>query len=134
MTRLGWDDSFATGDETVDAQHRELFDLIARFHDTIETGDDATAIADALESLMSYAARHFAMEESLMARSDYPDRSRHAALHAHLASETDRLAGHISDAGTSMTIEVALFLHNWLRDHVLSEDRRLIEHVQRHEA
>lgn len=61
----------------------------------------------------------------LMMQHNYPDTRTHMSLHAKLITQVAELSA-AHDAGKAMlTMEVMDFLENWLKDHILGEDKKL---------
>jgi len=127
---LRWNDALNTGDETVDSQHRELFALVNDLNATtlIEPDEDATAAA--LNRILSYVTTHFATEEALMVRTDYPNIGCHRSIHNEFAAAAQDLVDKRA-RGEGMTIaQLATFMEQWLETHITEEDLLLIEHVR----
>ncbi len=60
---ITWSDSFSTGIELVDTQHKKLFELLNNVADGYNQGDANEAIIDnALNQLIAYADKHFTEE------------------------------------------------------------------------
>ena len=68
MTLVWSEARFATGLDTIDAQHREPFALATRRVDAARQGRPQNEVEQILDSLGAHAVAHFACEESLMER------------------------------------------------------------------
>ena len=130
MEHPQWDPSLATGDEVVDSEHRKIFVLVGGLVDASEQGCTDQFLEAAIGDLMEYAHGHFAHEEALMTRTRYPDTEHHLQLHRAFAETAEQMA---DDCLSGVKISVrglADFLYRWLNEHILAEDRRLVEHVR----
>ena len=59
-----WDESYNTGDETIDGQHRMIFDAANMFVDAIQQNKESDILDQAFDLLMKYTQTHFADEEA----------------------------------------------------------------------
>jgi hemerythrin-like metal-binding protein len=112
----------------VDAQHRELMSLFNRLEQA--EADGPAEVQVALGNLTEYTAVHFAMEEDLMRREEFPPArvAEHVEEHRRLTAEVrDRVLAYRAGELTSVK-PIADFLHEWLRHHVAEMDRLLVEH------
>lgn len=130
MAFAEWDPSLATGNLTVDAQHRELFAAVNELHDAIHEHNDIEVLGGILYRLQRYTAVHFRDEEDLMVEVAYAGHDRHHELHLDLADKTAALAGKYLSGELTLGIPLATFLRDWLTDHIGEEDRRLAEHIR----
>lgn len=130
MPYAQWDSSLETGDELVDAQHKNLYAIVNELHEAIIDERAKEAVALVLVRILLHAKTHFHDEELLMARSNFPDIERHKELHREFEQEAERLSDEYL-AGTIVSpLGLSEFLHAWLIEHIGSEDRLLAEHVQ----
>ena len=81
MPNVDWRDSFNTGSQSIDRQHRELFDGITALETTMaaESFESANTSCRALRELLW---AHFAYEEALLREAEFPRLAQHAASHA----------------------------------------------------
>lgn len=130
MQTVKWDETLATGDPTVDQEHHKLFILVDELNKTDDALHGPEFISAVVDDILDYARSHFAHEESLMERSAYPDIERHRALHAAFAEEAERLSFENTVGATFSATGLAVFMNDWLREHIMAEDRRLVEHLR----
>ena len=134
MRYMRWNESLVTGDEIVDAQHRELFDLVNDLNAAtlLDFGDESTTAA--LNRILTYVTTHFATEEALMLRTDYPNSECHRSIHRDFAAAAQDLVRQQA-RGEGMTIgQLAAFMEEWLETHIAEEDLLLIRHVRQFDA
>ena len=125
-----WNEGLAIGVASIDAQHRELFDGVARFEAALERSD-ATAVSDAFDFLRSYAAIHFADEEQLMREGGFPAQEAHRAEHRDFTARLDALVREHREKGTSafLGLRTRNWIVVWLLDHVGVRDQALGRHL-----
>jgi hemerythrin len=123
---VDWNDSFAIGVPTIDAQHRELFARVAAFEASLERGDPQ-ATARTFGFLREYALVHFAHEERLMREARYPREQEHRESHARFVERLSALVRELEAAGASafLGLRTRNWITVWLLDHVAGEDQEV---------
>ena len=124
---LEWSDDFLVGFGAMDAQHKELLARINRLGRELRDGpcsgpDDVVAFVE------HYAIQHFAVEEGLMARFEYPLRAEHCHAHRVFGRYFDELKRELEE-GTHdplyLSFRVQIFLVDWFVNHTTRTDRHL---------
>ncbi len=69
-----------TGNRIIDGEHRELFRAVNDFLDACNS-QGKLSLEPSVRFLLQYAGKHFAHEEALLEKSDYPDIAAHKAFH-----------------------------------------------------
>ena len=77
-----WDETLATGNAMIDADHRRLVDFVNDLHAAMRDSRGTEAIGGILAGLVTYTREHFAREQQFMDPAVYPDRDRHLQAHA----------------------------------------------------
>ena len=124
MALLNWNDSYALGNTQIDADHRQLFDLINDFHYAFTLNHDRGEIARLLNSLIHYSEDHFQREEQMMVERGYPDVEKHRAEHERLFETVFTLQSKFESRELKMEKETVEFLRHWLTDHIADDDRK----------
>jgi len=133
---MRWDASLATGYDVVDDQHRGIIALINEFVALQDRDCDTETVSAALLRLSDYVSTHFAEEERLMELYRYPEEQTraHRACHLELSERTRELVlGHRIGEEEHACQLVAL-MQEWLAEHIMRVDRRLVAHIQRARA
>jgi len=128
---IAWDPSLATGDAMIDRQHQELYRIVNELHTACNEGHTDDHVDRALSWLLSYTIEHFAAEEDLMVRSEYPavPRDEHVAEHDEFKRQVDGLLEQRKRGELTAMGPVAELVRAWLDSHINRVDRRLAEHV-----
>lgn len=129
MTHIIWNDSFNTGIELIDSQHRKIVTMINDLHSTSENNEHA-AIADVLKGMREYVAEHFTFEEELMYAAGYLYTKAHIKLHQRFLTRLDAMTQK-HNAGEQISSELSEFLCNWLTHHIGHEDQDYVADVSR---
>jgi hemerythrin len=69
---IKWNDSYLLGNELVDSQHMELFNLVNSLVNSCASGTDVIKLKNTLEFLVNYAVQHLDDEEALQLQYNYP--------------------------------------------------------------
>jgi len=127
MEIFPWDDNFATGIDEVDAQHKQLVELLNRLVSHLTYNVDMVELSSIFDQLKGYAVMHFRYEEALwdsaFAGDDWVENHKNA--HASFVHDVERLQAESDRRPFDEVIEnIAGFLTHWLALHILESDRR----------
>ncbi len=128
---LEWDDSFATGIQRYDDQHKVLFKMVNDLHDAMQQKRTKEAIGQILRGLADYTVNHFADEEKSFAETRYPDEADHKVLHKKLVDQVVELIGKFQSGETLLSQDVIDFLQKWLIDHIKGQDKKYGPHLHK---
>lgn len=125
--KLFWEDKFSTGDETLDFQHKYLFETFNKLGDAIARDEGAEHISAILGRLRFYSDWHFAKEEECMERHRCPMAQANQRAHENFR---ELFAAYYDEyAKTGGSRELAIRIHeslsDWLTHHVLAVDSSL---------
>lgn len=130
MAFMEWSEALSLDIESIDTQHKKLVDLINKLDAAIVAGYDNEILSKVLGGLLDYTREHFAYEEHLLERCDYPSYPSHKAEHDSLTEKVDFLC-HIFEQGKSVnTDQIMQFLKIWLQEHILDIDKRYVPFVK----
>lgn len=119
---LTWHSRYNTGIQIIDEQHQELFATVDRLRGSVQDGGDRDAIEGLLAALVQHSERHFATEESFMARYGYPDLPQHMAEHASMLTSLHELLGKFRESHHTLALMVPTFMEGWLKHHISDGD------------
>jgi hemerythrin len=125
-----WDETFATGNETIDSQHRTLFDALNRLLAAIRSGGAAETkgeLKKAVDFLNDYTIKHFFEEEQIQKQANYPDYPNHHRMHEGFKATVRELARKLilKGANEDLVTEVRKRLGEWLVTHIKGQDIKL---------
>lgn len=127
MQRLEWDDSYSVGDEHIDAQHRQLLEIINRLGALISGDVESSGVSPQgiFDELARYVTSHFAYEEQRMVDAGYPldlvevHRGEHRAILAQLQA----FEAHMESGDQEVMRDLLPFLYgDWLINHICAVD------------
>jgi len=123
MAFLTWSDNLAVGVADVDAQHRELVDLVNRLHVAMSEGRGKALLGATIDALVDYTQVHFTTEEAYFDTYGYPDADSHRLEHeAFVARVADFKQGFDEDR-LMLSLDVMDFLGDWLVGHINRRDK-----------
>lgn len=119
-----WTADLCVHHETIDAQHRELIGYLTLLQESIGRHDIGTTVK-LLDEFIDFTHMHFAGEEVLMRKSNYPQYLAHALKHESLLEEIRQLEKSIAAGRTPVSVALLDFLGVWLLEHIRTSDRQL---------
>jgi hemerythrin len=133
MKFIEWCGLLEIGHFQIDEQHQKLFDIANRFHDQIGKNKDQTLVVETLNQLVQYAQFHFAEEERLLQKLNFPADSlaKHKRTHERLLIQIFDLHAKFAKGTKSTLPEIQQFLNEWLIQHILIEDKKYIGYLVR---
>lgn len=122
---IPWDPALETGITEIDLQHRELFARIDQLLEAMKEGRGRDEVGNVLRFLDAYVVEHFGAEERLMRARAYPQVEAHARQHRQFEADLEDLAREVERGGTGtlLVIRVNRQVLDWLRTHILGNDR-----------
>lgn len=129
FVHLVWHAAYASGNATIDAQHRNLFDDANQLLSAILEDAPRETVAARIDALVLDVTRHFGDEEAILAATLFPGVAQHAAIHRHLLERAGELVRHFN-AGALNAGEVFQFLaHDVVARHMLGVDRKFFPYL-----
>jgi hemerythrin-like metal-binding protein len=130
MAYVTWDPSLETGNDVVDQEHRGLYDLLNELYDSIVESSGVEAQGEVLARMADYAVVHFADEEALMRSIGYPGLGEQQKMHHDFVAEVGRMSDEWRSGGTLLPLTVAMFLRQWLQEHIGTEDKKIGDFIR----
>lgn len=124
---LTWRNDLNTGIEVIDAQHRQIVEMINQLDET--QGQDRAAVGVVIEALVDYTVSHFAFEESLMEDAGYQFSRAHKRIHDLFIKRVSDYRGRYA-AGEDVAEELQELLSRWLFSHIKEEDASYVGAVR----
>lgn len=129
IPRLAWSPEYSVGVETLDAQHRGLFDIVNRLVDVFESDDDD--VLPIIKELVDYLSVHFNAERVVMKDADYPGLSGHVLQHEKFTKKTEEFLKRYKEEDRELTFDMVVFLRDWLFKHTCGIDLEYGKYLRR---
>lgn len=134
-----WKESYLTGIEQIDLQHKQLFSyagqLLTVAKEKEGQSDFKQQIVDAVKFLKLYCLEHFKDEEVYHAQLGIDEDGKHKSMHTKLATDVVAYEKELADTNFDPKVVKKFlgFLITWLVYHVAGEDQKLKTASQKEE-
>ena len=127
---IKWDNSYNTGVEDIDEQHRILVNTINEASTKLDLDSSLESLEAITKDLLSYALYHFETEEEMMAEHNYKAYSKeeyetHMKQHRDFSAQVVAVRESIKAGKPISKEELISFLTNWLINHINKTDKKL---------
>lgn len=130
---IEWKDEYALGIESIDEQHKKLFEIADRIYDLIQNTilmDKYDAIVEIINELKDYTIYHFAAEEEYMKSIGYKKLLSQKVAHDDFLHKVEEIDFEKIDNGqNAYLLETLDFVVEWLGQHILKEDKLIVGEV-----
>lgn len=128
MAYLHWSSDLNTGIDVIDKQHQRIVDYLNELSDANEHGD-VKATNHVIFELVDYTLTHFAFEEELQERANYPFLKAHKRVHEIFTKRVAEFQKR-AEAGENVAPELLSMLKIWLVNHIKGDDADYAESVK----
>jgi hemerythrin len=135
MSMEGWNPDLETGNAVIDNQHKQLFVAVHSLVDAYRNGNGRDEVEKTMEFLVGYTLKHFADEEALQKKYDYPDFLAHKRAHSEFKGVAQELVKELSRNGPTdeFISKVYVIVGEWLVNHIKGDDFKMAAYVQQRE-
>ncbi len=123
------DDERLFGEPEIDRQHLELVRMLNELNDAVRNDDPPEDVARLFDDLIVFTESHFAVEEQMMDKYNYPERGIHKKEHKRLIAEAHYLKDKLAQGGELLVLQS---LKDWLLAHTIHVDKPFVEYLLRH--
>ena len=124
---IKWKDEYSIGVDSVDEQHKELFEIANRSYDLLRNQlitDKYGKIIEIIDELKNYTIYHFKAEENYMQEIGYKKFLSQKVAHNDFLEKMDNIDVEQIDDGQNEYLRGILdFVSEWLVEHILKEDK-----------
>ncbi|WP_306600907.1 diguanylate cyclase domain-containing protein [Geothrix sp. 21YS21S-2] len=129
LVRLVWRDAAESGNATIDAQHRALFDDANSLLSAVVAGLPREVCLPLMERLLGDLAGHFRHEEGLLRAAGYPQAEAHAACHAGLLARARALVADYERDALQVGELFGFVADEVVSQHMFREDRKYFPYM-----
>jgi hemerythrin-like metal-binding protein len=130
MELFKWSNRYSVCIESIDEEHKGLFQLLNRLYTSLTEGDAQEILAEVIDELFEYTQKHFRREESLLKQVEYPYLKNHIALHEYFEQSIVRYREQLYSDPSSLTIDILSFLRDWLIQHIQGVDMDYVPYLK----
>ena len=118
---ITWKPFYTVNDPAMDAQHRQIIEILNTLYASLDTADAAVVTRRAMDQLVRYTHTHFADEERVLREIAYPDLTEHKALHDQMRRRTMALSQNLNLVTAR---DMLVLLKDWWLGHIQDEDKK----------
>ncbi|GHV11391.1 hemerythrin [Clostridia bacterium] len=126
-----WMPKLETGNATIDSQHKRLFELTSDLVEACATDQSASILEATINFLVDYTIQHFADEEELQVRYNYPQYKTHKKAHDDFKIKVGEMVAKYTEEGSSENLakNVNSIVVRWLVSHISYEDIKMAKFI-----
>ncbi len=124
MAAVNWDKKFSVGVDSMDDQHKVLFDIINDIYDSISKKSNNEIIFDLIVKMRQYTVKHFTAEENYLEKTGYHELEIQKKEHKTFVDKIEDLEKRFKSGKAILTFEVTSFLKTWLVQHIEISDKK----------
>jgi hemerythrin len=122
--KVPWDDRYKLGIDTIDTQHKKLFELVNRLFELEDSNNDKEEFRKLLYEFNNYMKMHFHDEEEYMSLVEFPNIEGHKKLHQEIIESIDQAIS--SSAKLSIVkSKMRIVSKRVLIEHIVHEDIKI---------
>ena len=131
---VSWENTYSIGIRIVDDQHKQLLILTNTLYDVCCSHGHRHEVTherfkETIQSTVDYAVMHFAMEEKLMDKTNYPGMANHKNEHKQFVYKVLKNVNDFKEGKTFVPNAFVRFLRDWILEHIAIEDKKLGEFI-----
>jgi hemerythrin len=126
-----WSPSLSIGIKLVDEQHQGLIRLTNElFLSCLKGGDIANIrFLKTIRETVQYVQFHFATEEAIQRRINYPDYAAHKKEHESFVKEVLFTVAEFNSGKKFLPNKFVMYLRDWVLSHIAVSDKKLGEYI-----
>jgi hemerythrin-like metal-binding protein len=129
---IEWKDRYSVGNDGIDDDHKKIIEIINNLHSNLKNFSEQDVIKDIIARLFEYTQYHFAREESILEKANYPDLEKHRAVHRSLTEKTQELTDQLMHNSQGVPLRTMSFLKDWWIDHIIVMDLKYKKYIEGH--
>ncbi|MCK5237372.1 MAG: hemerythrin family protein [Deltaproteobacteria bacterium] len=129
MSLFTWSDDYSVEVNSMDSQHRKLFDLINELHGAMSEGKAGDVMSKVVSNLLDYTNTHFRDEEKMLEKVNYAELAKQKEQHKIFTDKVEEIKVGIEASSISAPLQTMSFLKDWLANHIKGEDKKYSSHV-----
>ncbi len=128
-----WDKDFELGIEEIDYEHGQIVERFDKLYNYMKEGRGHEYYIEILEFLNDYVNTHFRNEEKLQRKIGYDLIAQHQIIHYEFKEKVKKIIEESKDKEISNLelIRLNLFIKDWLINHILIEDRKIADFIEK---
>lgn len=132
--KFKWDPAkLSLGIDSIDQQHQEIFDAANKLVRDLLAGTATESLSEVMKFLRNHTDHHFADEEALMEKINYPELEKHRQNHQAFSVTLGELERRFQEEGPSLGLALELNekISHWQMVHIMKEDRAIVDYIKK---
>ena len=130
-TSLQWGQSWFTGHDVIDTDHKMLVQYVNDLNQAMLSGRGMELVGNIIHKLVEYTKEHFAREEKIWEEGGLSSLTDHRKIHSDLVEQVTKFQRDFTQGKISVTTEIMSFLREWLTDHIFKTDKAGVKEIKR---
>lgn len=124
---IEWTTNLAVGVESIDQQHKTLFDKANQLFEAGKNNRTKEFISEMLDFLDDYTKQHFGSEEAYMRSINYPNYNDQKKMHTDFIDALSKLKKDYQESGGNILVilNANQMVVDWLLKHISIEDKKI---------
>ena len=131
---MAWDDSWRTGHDVFDLDHKQLATLLDLLEDSLTMLPGSGYPASMAQRLVIEAREHFRREEAYLFQHPTPDTAQHVAMHEAFADKLDALAAAVARTDEPAASALIVEAHTMFVEDLLPADAAMVAYFKERTA
>ncbi len=126
MNFVEWDVKYSVGIKEIDEQHKKLLEMTNNLFNACTQGKDVAnnEFKDAIKDAVNYVKTHFAFEEGLLTKNNYPELKQHKLEHETFVKKILEEAKNFETGKQFVPNHFVRFLRDWTLEHIAVSDKK----------
>jgi len=126
---LQWSHEYELGNSQIDQEHKQFVNMLNEFYSRMLNGQMDYETRQAIDHFLNDFNTHLTSEEAEMQRLGYPEFDSHKALHEEFRLKLSQILQD-QDQGIDVSVDFLEYLANWLKVHLLQDDREFANFIK----
>lgn len=122
-----WGAEYELGIPEMDKQHQRWIEIINGFYDNLERKDVDSKVLNMINDVLDYTNYHFTEEEKMMESIGYSELDEQKKMHELITVKMKEYKRKIESKELLLSITVTNELKDWLKNHILVEDKKYVK-------
>lgn len=131
LISLKWNKNWDCGEENIDFQHKELFQIVSQLANSVYTGKENEEVIENINSIIKHVEEHFDYEERALNNVGFEDLDNHKIIHNHLLIRTEEIKNEVVCGKIDRIRAFAFLFDEIIVGHLLSDDTRFFHYFQK---
>jgi hemerythrin-like metal-binding protein len=124
-----WTKKLSVGIKEIDEQHKHFMGIMNSIYSKRKMANEK--VEEDLNNLIEYARIHFSTEERYFSKFNYPYAREHIIEHQKITLQVLKFKQRF-DSGEAVTLELILFVKDWLTNHLKVYDFKYAKYFKEH--